>query len=618
MRRFFIYAAIIGLFAIPKIVFAQCPQYVETFDEFAAVVPPQSAYPCNTTAPAPPITPQGSPVSVTFTGGAFVSTAGLYGPAPYYVPAGPVQFVNTGYANGGPNQSDFLFYNNSCPSFTATNTMTIQFSQQVVNVGFGLSNFIPPPLFYEYTTYEIKGNDGTDIITQLREGTITDQAGIYLAGPLTTITISLPPTQTGVNNGAGNLTWAWSYGVSHLQFTPYVPPSKGSWTLTANPDNGYPGDTVIVTGSNWPNPTTASQYNFYFESGSGKTTTTQLLGSVSTGACFPPPASFQFQVPASDSPGSYNIVAELVPPGTPAPAMKPLSPQPSYPTSAPAQFTVDQPVTVTFQKSTGAAITPPLRIGITIGAHDRTQQLQAVVQPSTATSTVTLTASNQLKLSSIQTKGNIITFSLVGVTKSNNRGDALITATANGTTVGTLSVSVLVPGQVGTPHDTGTGETLVIKNFALNETTSPVAIGVPSGQVWLVTGYYYFLTITVLDQFGGKIGDLYSGSTVTETWIGDGQNHNTNQNLTTNSTYTDPTGYGKPLYIWGNFVSATSTQAKDWVKATTPTLPLPISPVSWTDNLPVQVDGFDLNPAIVNRQITTNIGPPPTITIIWP
>lgn len=74
---------------------------------------------------------------------------------------------------------------------------------------------------------------------------------------------------------------------------------------------------------------------------------------------------------------------------------------------------------------------------------------------------------------------------------------------------------MVVPAAVATPHDTK-GSGVVITNQGLNLGTSPPEFGIPLGQVELDTIYARVLTITVVDQFGDGLGNIYSGAEVEE------------------------------------------------------------------------------------------------------
>src|SRR5204863_2798754 len=117
-------------------------------------------------------------------------------------------------------------------------------------------------------------------------------------------------------------------------------------------------------------------------------------------------------------------------------------------------------------------------------------------------------------------------------------------------------------------------------------------------QVYLYSNYLRYLTITVCDQFGDLIGSLYQGAEVSEL-SGCGGFASMNQPLTSASTYLDPTGTGQLFAT----VAADSFSANNWPKAGIAPPPAGCTtfpPVS----VSVRVDGFDLNPAIVNRGFT--------------
>ncbi len=260
-------------------------------------------------------------------------------------------------------------------------------------------------------------------------------------------------------------------------------------------------------------------------------------------------------------------------------------------------------IDVQFQTGTGAALPFPLRIGITAGGRDRTQHLRAVVTPASEAANITLTAGASLTMTNVARVNNIITFDLVGNTRSTTRGDATIIATQSNGSMTKFPVSVVVPAAVATPHDV-TGGGLVAANRVMDASTSPAIIGLPAGQVQLGTIYVRFLNILVHDQFGDTIGTLYAGAAITERGFA------INQNLTAASTYSDPVGFFfVPLVA---IVPAGSPAAIAW-----PTQPLlPMDARTATQNIPVEVDGFALTPAIVNRRVTAT--PPNGITITWP
>ena len=277
---------------------------------------------------------------------------------------------------------------------------------------------------------------------------------------------------------------------------------------------------------------------------------------------------------------------------------------------------------MTFQTGDGASLPSPLRIGIsatTLGGatHDRKQSLRAVIDPPADAPNITITGSNAVQISEVARVNNVITFKVVGVNKSSQKGDASIKAVnSSGGALATHQVSVVAPSRVAKNHDL-TGGGVVIANQALNATTSPAITNVPATSVQLLTIYVRFLTITVKDQFGDSVGDLYAGAEVTEqdssgTW------HPINQSLTSSSTYSDPVG----AFLGVTVVASGSPQALNWPNAAK--LPWVSGCPNSTQNIAVRVDGFDLNPAIVNRKVeicgngSSTTSPPVTIKITWP
>ena len=155
-----------------------------------------------------------------------------------------------------------------------------------------------------------------------------------------------------------------------------------------------------------------------------------------------------------------------------------------------------------------------------------------------------------LDVSTVSTDSGVITVNVVGKTKSRNPGDFSLYAHHNTTGVNFPSnqgfpVTVVVPGAIAGPdvkpiyqHDT-TG-TPIMQNMALNRTTSPV-VNVDRDHVELDSVYGRRLTITVVDQFGDPLGDLYKDAEVEEILFGIVVS--INSPLSNSGTYTDPVGY---------------------------------------------------------------------------
>ena len=267
--------------------------------------------------------------------------------------------------------------------------------------------------------------------------------------------------------------------------------------------------------------------------------------------------------------------------------------------------------TVQFQKADDGLLNSLLRLGISTSAHNRTQHLKAVVQPANQTSKVSIQVSSAITLSNVSVGNGVITFDVVGNTKSNSSGDASIIAKYNSTrTITTQQVSVVVPAKIATPHDT-TGS-FVIANVALDSTTVPAIplftspFFLQSDDVALVTLYARNLTITVKDQFDDLIGDIYEGSAITEYGT-----ISINQNLTSSSTYIDSVSrYEEKRFM--PVVKRNSSDAMNWHNE--PKVPIQ-GTTSQTQNIDVRVDGFLLNPGIVSRVV--NASSPNNVTITW-
>lgn len=266
------------------------------------------------------------------------------------------------------------------------------------------------------------------------------------------------------------------------------------------------------------------------------------------------------------------------------------------------------PARVTITKADGGNLETPHRLGINGGGHDRKQNLKAVVVPKSKTNTVDIESNSRITISNIAKNAGsgTITFSAVGSQASQTAGDSYIRANEMGTPLaGSKSVSVVIPSKIATPHDTS--GTYSASNRALDGSTSPGVVGLARGEVLLCTVYVRYLSIVVHDQFGASIGDVYLGAKVAE--ILQGQTVDNGITLSASSSYLDPVGTCRHN---NDIVDAGSTAATTWWSQ--PMLPMVNN--SATQNIPVLVDGFTLNPSIVNRTWTTT--PPSTLSITWP
>jgi Glucodextranase, domain B/PKD domain/Viral BACON domain/Carboxypeptidase regulatory-like domain len=272
-----------------------------------------------------------------------------------------------------------------------------------------------------------------------------------------------------------------------------------------------------------------------------------------------------------------------------------------------------------FQSSAGAAVSSAQRIGLTTAGQALNYQKNYifVITPTgsaanQAALSAQVTTSDKLSLVSSQPVNNTVLITVTGTSQSTNPGDATLTVTIPDGPVFTLPFSVIVPYQIAEPHDT-TGGGLLSYNLAANNTTSP-AYQVPSPMVVLESVYALNLTITVQDQFGLSIGDIYQGAPVAETSAQIPNQTGINQTITAAGSYTDPVGVGDCLgYPICVIVNQNSQQAKQW-----PNSPLQLMlATNQPQNYSVYVDTIQLNTGIVNRQVVTDPSNN-TITVTWP
>jgi hypothetical protein len=264
------------------------------------------------------------------------------------------------------------------------------------------------------------------------------------------------------------------------------------------------------------------------------------------------------------------------------------------------------PVSIHFQTQSGVGLSSPLRVGVTKNGHDRTQHLQAVVDPGSEVGNVSLSSSSDVAVNNVAIAGNAINFDLIGIayTDPNGPSDSITATHKNGVTA-TQLVSVVIPFQVAIPHDC-VGTLIPPFNLAATAKTSPAATGLDPGQAILWTIYERILTVTVWDQFMSPIGDLYSGAVITES------DQQTGITLSAASTYPDPTGVFTED-IPPQIVPVLSADAVNWPMK--PLIP-PMGTLTKDTSRMVEVDGFDLQPAVERR--TATLVPPNNLTISWP
>ncbi|HKX26916.1 MAG TPA: hypothetical protein VJ302_04405 [Blastocatellia bacterium] len=271
-------------------------------------------------------------------------------------------------------------------------------------------------------------------------------------------------------------------------------------------------------------------------------------------------------------------------------------------------------LTVEFQKADGSTLASPLRVGISSVNFDRRQNLKAVVSRPSAAPGFNIEVSGKLTLSDVSRSNNVFTFNIVGSSKSDARGDQYIRARHSSLGLNfERTASVVVPWNVGLPHDT-TGGGVVIANIGVNSTTSPADPATASNLYRLITIYARYLNILVVDQFGDGVGapELYRDSEVFEEFAPGTGFIPINRRITPNSTYVDPTGRVTFKFTPPDTISVNDTQALiNWVSA--PTQPMPA--VTEVQNIRVRIDTFTLLTGIFNRVVTTV--PPSGVNISW-
>lgn len=267
---------------------------------------------------------------------------------------------------------------------------------------------------------------------------------------------------------------------------------------------------------------------------------------------------------------------------------------------------------VTITKADGSTLPTPFRIGINGGGNDRKQSLKATVSPPNQAANITIEVSGKITLTNVVQAGNgVITFDVVGKTKSDATGDATITAKRSSSTLDTKTVSVVVPSKVSN-QSVGS---YWVQNLATDGNSSPATWGLSAGYVFLATWHCKTVTVTVHDQFDASIGDVYINAHITEDTQGPLQYQPINQSINSSSSYLDPVCRFLPsstvidpiIRVEGNgaVISAWLADAHE-----------PLDSFSQNVNPPVKVDGFLLNPGLGTRRLQT--APPSSVNITFP
>lgn len=283
----------------------------------------------------------------------------------------------------------------------------------------------------------------------------------------------------------------------------------------------------------------------------------------------------------------------------------------------------------------------------------RLRTVQVVVKPASEVEKVTLVEKlekpedGRLEISilSRDTNRGVITFTVIGKTErasklpKTDKDFAVIVAkhTASGAET-RAAVSIVVPTNLATPHEAPKGLPSVKKNLVVGRNTAPPDPLQGEMRGVRATIYAFDLRLTVTDQFGELIGDLYKGSSIFETIDRDRTEGkdlvrvNINRMLEQDSTYIDPVGViinfeaGNPQ---GISIQSPGKEADAWNAIQEPQLKLSLFEDDILRNFLVSVDEFPLKSAdqvdvvpgdekaltVRNRR---TLGVPPYLFIIWP
>ncbi len=201
-------------------------------------------------------------------------------------------------------------------------------------------------------------------------------------------------------------------------------------------------------------------------------------------------------------------------------------------------------------------------------------------------------------------------------------GDTTIEAVLNGKVCGQMQAIVVIPTSIQRPFDEEDGPPTLTGNLLAHRRTRPAFPDLRPNEVARITLYGHNLTITVVDQFGDPLDELYEREMVREslsnpdeetaTWF------NINQFLDAEGRYTDPVGgYGR---MWPNLdrIHPLHKHLRDaWKAGPPPSAPFPVG--NFGQDIRVQVAGHELTPipAISGRRVSLTT-PPNQVEIIWP
>jgi hypothetical protein len=165
---------------------------------------------------------------------------------------------------------------------------------------------------------------------------------------------------------------------------------------------------------------------------------------------------------------------------------------------------------------------------------------------------------------------------------------------------------VIVPKRIHRPYPQADGD-VDPQNLVLDGSTSPAWWGLPANTVKLVTAWIHWLTVTVEDQFGTVLDDLYEGVEVQEK-IGSSAWRSINQPLSADGTYQDPVGVNQWPAV--SEVPAGGQAAQDW--PTQPTLTMQARRIP--QRIGVKVGGHSIG--TIRRTVIAT--PPNHVEVEWP
>lgn len=260
------------------------------------------------------------------------------------------------------------------------------------------------------------------------------------------------------------------------------------------------------------------------------------------------------------------------------------------------------PVTVTFDPD-------PVRTGFTKPLGDSTivRSVTATVVPKEITNDIDISRDGptppEVKIQNLErdTETGKITFDvkgLKGTPVAFPNGRTTIQAKYDGDVVGEVKAIVYVPKDIQTPHPVADSDVDPVNLCADNGTSPRWQPPLFETQCALVTHWSQWMTITVDDQWGNTLNDIYEGVDVEELY--DESWWDINQDMTAGGTYQDPVSLFRcpPIYI----VLKTSDAAQNWpAPPPPPTLPMGSSG-SGQQRIDIKVGGHQVGK--VKRDVT--------------